>query len=154
MYVIDGYNIIHHPAFSKSSNKVRIPPQELLRLIRTKRLCGKNRATVVFDGYPPAQEAVHGDDEIGVVFSKDHSADEKIKILVERARNPKNIVVVSDDNEVKFIAKALGAKVLGVEQFISQEQKSRAKAKETAEIELTYSQMEAINKELRKIWLK
>ena len=124
-----------------------------MKLIKTKKLCGKNQAIIVFDGYPPQGENIPDADAIEVVFSRDQSADEKIKVIVERARNPKNIVVVSDDNEIRFIVKSLGAKVLGAREFIAP-QHSRAKRKEAPEAGLTYSQMEDINKELRSLWLK
>ena len=124
-----------------------------MNLIKTKRLCGKNPAIIVFDGYPPQEGELTGDQSVDVLFSKENTADEKIKLIVERSRNPKNIVVVSDDNEIRFIVKALGSKVMSVEQFIYPSEK-RTSRKEIPEAELTYSQMEEINKELKQIWLK
>jgi predicted RNA-binding protein with PIN domain len=151
-YVIDGYNITCHEAFNKST-KGRVSSLALIRLIKTRRLCGKNKAIIVFDGFPPASEVTPEDSEVSVIFSRSLSADEKIKSIIEKASNPKNIVVVSDDKEIKFIVKAIGAKPLSVEKFINPQSRTRGKKLEP-EAELSFSQMEDINKELRKIWLK
>jgi len=67
----------------------------------------------------------------------------------------KNIVVVSNDKEVRFIVKSLGAKCAGIEDFISPKKKTqRESSKGILKPELSYSQMHRINQELRKLWLK
>ena len=153
-YIIDGYNIINHAEFKNNCPKSKVSQYALAKLIKNKRLCGKNRSIIVFDGYPPNNITVDSHDEIEMVFSKDLSADEKIKNFVERARNPKNIVVVSDDNEVRLIAKVHRAGILGVEEFISPNPKNKKESKQVLKPELTFSQMHKINEELKKIWLK
>lgn len=110
---------------------------------------------MVFDGYPVAGEESNVDADIGVIFSRKISADDKIKRLVEESANRKNIVVVSDDNEIKFMVKSLGARSVGIEEFIRSKDKTKMrKNKEIFSYELTYSQMHKINQELRQIWLK
>jgi len=126
----------------------------LLRFIATKKLCGKNRATIIFDGYPHAADSPEDEDNISVVFSRSQSADEKIKKIVESFGNPKNIVVVSDDNEIRFFVRSAGAKAMGVEEFINRADNSASKKVMPPEAELTFSQMEEINRELREKWLK
>jgi predicted RNA-binding protein with PIN domain len=122
-------------------------------LIRSKRLTGshKNQITVVFDGYPEQQASQETFKDIKVIFSCDLEADEKIRILVETSPQPKNIVVVSDDKQIKFGVRLLGARVLGVEEFIGQDRKERS---EPVDPPLNYSQMHKINQELRKLWLR
>ena len=76
--------------------------------------------------------------------------------MVEASGNPKNVIVVSDDKEIKFFTKAIGAKVVSVEEFMGSKEKLKQKKEQedTLKLELTYSQMHKINQELRKIWLK
>lgn len=134
-------------------------PGSLLNLIKTKRLCGssKNKATVVFDGYPCDPESGCRDTNINAVFSRDETADEVIKRLIERSENRKNIIVVSNDNEIAYFAKQSGAKALCVEDFIcpfhDNPSKRIAKENDLSKQDLNYTQINEINKELKKLWL-
>ena len=156
-YVIDGYNIIKHPLFIKQlAKKIHDSRISLLDFIRVNRLCGSrnNKIIVVFDGYPDSRY-LNFDSEAEVIFSRKESADEKIKRMVAESGNVKNIVVVSDDREIKFMVKSLGARCLGIEEFVKSKEKSKAQRNdELISQELNYSQMYKINQELRKIWLK
>jgi predicted RNA-binding protein with PIN domain len=164
-YIIGGYNIINHPSFTNLHKKIKDSRLALLEFIKHKRLCGssKNRVTIVFDGYPKYTGEKTDVADIDVIFSRQDSADEKIKKIVENSGDFKNTVVVSDDKEIRFFVKSIGAKMKGVEEFINPLNLSQARAKRKGrlkekedfpELELTYSQMQKINEELRKIWLK
>lgn len=119
-------------------------------------MCGspKNKITVVFDGYfnPPGKTIE--ETGIDVVFSRRETADEKIKKIFESRGNPKNIVVVSDDKEIKFFVKSAGGRSLGIEEFINRKEKLQSRKRDLLKPELTYSQIYQINQELKKIWLK
>ncbi len=123
-----------------------------MEFIREKHLCGssKNKITVIFDGYSAEWVSRRHDSDIEVVFSRDTSADEKIRNMVERSANPRNIAVVSDDKGISLFVKAAGAKSKSIEEFIGKS----LEEKELLKPELTYSQMHKINQELRQIWLK
>ncbi len=157
-YIIDGYNLINHPLFSRAQKHSSDPSTALTAFIKIHRLTGslKNKATIVFDGYPPSSGWNCGDSGINVIFSRDISADDEIKIIVEQSADRKNIIVVSDDREIKFCAKSLGAQSKGIEDFIGVKEKSRNDRKQAnlAEQKLNYSQMQEINQELKRIWLK
>jgi hypothetical protein len=153
LYIIDGCNVVNHESYNKLKN-TSSTFSALARLINIKRLCGKNSCVIVFDGHPHSKDAPMGDDRMEVIFSKSLTADERIKQLIEKRGNPKNMVVVSDDNEVKFYAKSAGAKAMGVRDFLEPAPKSAIRKDSSAEQELSYSQMEAINKELKRLWLK
>ncbi len=157
-YVIDGYNLINHPAFLRSVRKNKDQRAALASLIVTARLCGspKNKITIVFDGYPPALETNKKFAGIDSIFSRDDSADERIKKIVERSSGPKNIIVVSDDKEIRFIVKSIGAHVLGIEEFMLPLEDTADKAGDIRALnkDLNYSQINSINQELKKKWLK
>jgi predicted RNA-binding protein with PIN domain len=156
-YVIDGYNIIHHPLFArrltKQTKDLRLL---LLDFIRTERLCGsaRNTVTVVFDGYPDAAFENIGRGDIKIVFSRDQSADEYIRKKVEGFGSPRNLIVVSDDKEIKLFVKAIGVKAMSVEEFIGTKVKPQKNKDESFQDELTFTQKQKINEELRNIWLK
>lgn len=157
-YIIDGYNLINHPLFNRPDKHSPDPSTALAAFIRVNRLTGslKNKVTIVFDGYPPSCGTNYGDSGINVIFSRKISADEKIKILVEQTADRKNIIVVSDDREIKLCVQSLDACSKGIEDFIRPKEKSGDFHKENsaAEQKLNYSQMQKINQELKKIWLK
>lgn len=157
-YIIDGYNLLNHPLFAQTHKKSRSQHLSLLEFIRAKKPSAsrKNQITVVFDGYPPAdfkpQEGFSG---INVIFSRDVSADEKIKKMLEKAQDPRQITVVSDDKEVKFFARANRAKSLAIEEF-AKAAKINAKTSKSDSLkpELSYVQIDKINQELEHLWLK
>lgn len=115
----------------------------------------KNKVAIVFDGYPDASAQIPEDKSLGVIFSRRVSADEKIKMLVEETANRKNIIVVSDDREIKYTVNSLGAHALGVDEFfLAKEKAGKTRKNELIKPELNYSQMHKINEELSRIWLK
>jgi len=159
-YIIDGYNTINHPLFARINRKTRDNRIALLEFIKIKRLTGsaKNRITLVFDGYPDTHTPVSeqtDDNNIDIIFARKETADERIKKIVQDSCNPKTIVVVSDDKEIKFFVKAFGVRVLSVEEFINRRKDLVDLPKlAPAKPELTYSQMHKINQELKNLWLK
>ncbi|OGX18672.1 MAG: hypothetical protein A3K83_00935 [Omnitrophica WOR_2 bacterium RBG_13_44_8b] len=154
LYVVDGYNFINHPAYNRANLGMRDERLQLADFIRRNRLTGspKNKIILVFDGYPPNQLPDHNDN-IEIIFSRDVSADEKIIRLIEKSSNVKNIIVVSDDKQIKFIVKSLGARACGIDEFVNAKKKLRPK-EDTQNTKLTYTQMHEITQELKNIWLK
>jgi len=128
----------------------------LIDFIKTKRPCGNlkaNRAILVFDGYG-GLPLERGNVGVEVIFSREETADNYIKRLLEASGNPKNILVVSDDKEVRFYAKDAGAGPLSVDEFVMPKPKAKDKYDSDLKAELTYSEVDKINRELKKIWLE
>lgn len=113
-----------------------------------------NQITVVFDGYPKISAQNLEETDINVVFSREETADARIKRMVETSKNPKNIVVVSDDREIIFFVKSIGSRSISVEEFINPEEKPQRKKEDLIKPELNYSQISKINQELKALWLK
>ena len=166
-YIIDGYNLINHPLFAQVHKKSQDPRLSLLEFIRTKKPCGssKNKVIVIFDGYPaPSFKSGYDCPGIDVVFSKGITADQKIKAMLEKATNCRVVIVVSDDNEIKFFARSYRAKAMGIEEFVksaipdasdvSRKGKLKTQKSDLLKPELTYVQISKINKELKSLWLK
>ncbi|MDD5027377.1 MAG: NYN domain-containing protein [Candidatus Omnitrophica bacterium] len=157
-YIIDGYNITNHPEFIKLIPKKFLDLRvALIQLIKMSGLVASpnNKCLVVFDGYADLCLDNLEAGNIEVAFSRRLSADERIKRLVELTINRKNIVVVSDDKEIRFFVRSCGAKSMSVEDFLGvQGNKRRPPGKNPApEAELSYAQMHKINEELKKLWL-
>ena len=109
---------------------------------------------MVFDGHADLASQGLNRTKINVIFSRNQTADERIRKIIEAAENPKNMVVVSDDKEIKFFARAYGSKSLSIVEFINYKKGLPKRENDLSESKLSYSQMHKINQELRKIWLK
>jgi len=155
-YVIDGYNIINNNSFRSDLNKFKDCRIALLEIIRLNKLTGStnNEVIAVFDGYPPYPDFHYDYSNFKVIFSCDVSADQRIKDILEASLNPKNIVVVSDDKEVRFFASGCRAKIESVVDFLGRAKNTAVNSKEIRETILTYTEVRDINEELKKKWLK
>ncbi len=160
-YVIDAYNVIHHRSFSKLSNKKNHDLRLALPiLIRNKKLAGSpnNKVIIIFDGYASAEDSMalrEANPGMKIIFSEDESADERIRKIAEDSSGNKNIVIVSDDNEIKLFSKLFKVGYLSVKEFLKDEDlKSSRAGDDNREPGLNYSQVNDINQELKKLWLK
>lgn len=118
-YLLDGYNIIQKMPVLKGQT-LEEARRAFVKLIEIHRPQGSlnNPVTVVFDG----QTGMGGSEttaEIHVVFSSGNSADDVIKDLVDRARVKSSCIVVTDDRSLQYYVRALGAKILGVDDFLT-----------------------------------
>ena len=158
-YILDGYNIIHQiPALD--SKKIRDDKEHLIDFVERYKPQGSryNQVTIVFDGHAPN---FSNSSPFEVVFSKDVSADEKIRELVKKFTNKKNTIVISDDRELRFSVRALGAQVLDVKSFLLQAKSLRLKPAEKGQGILKQEEKNIskvleykITDELKKRWLK
>lgn len=149
-YLIDGYNVIRQMSFL-SGKTLRGEREGLIRFIEQKKPQGKNEITIIFDGQKGVSSPPLPNNEIKVIFTKNISADEKIKKMVEK-RDAKQMVVVSDDKDIKFYVRSLGAKVLSVKEFI---EKGLPKKKRISPQEKKLPpQTREITEELERLWLK
>ena len=133
--IIDGYNVIHatrgsdddwmHLSLERARNA-------LLGFLLAKRRPKKERVTVVFDGSSglhPRESAVHG---LEVVFSEAGvTADTLICNMITSAPNPRSLLIVSDDRQIKNAAVKAGSKPLASRTFLSQSHKEAEKRGKT-----------------------
>jgi len=157
-YIIDAYNLTNHPAFKPVSKSALNIQHALADFIKLNKLTGSrnNSLVLVFDGYPPPQEDIPRQDGLLCMFSRAQEADALIKKIVQESVSPKNIVVVSDDKEVRLTSRFFHAQICDIEEFICGKQGNKSKAlvwPETVDFKLGYAKMEKINAELRKKWL-
>jgi len=103
--IIDGNNLLHSlPREKRDRSEVR---RQVLETVRRQRV----RVTVVFDGPPPSGtpelEHLGG---VTVRYSGNRTADKVILDLVDN-RNAADWVVISDDRELRHLARERGAGV-------------------------------------------
>lgn len=115
-YIIDGNNLIGKiPSIKKiqKSNK-QASREKLAFLIGRYFSSGKNTVTLHFDGHPNEPIKVS---HVKIKYSGSKTADEKIKLEIERSKNPKNIIVVTSDGNVAEFAKVCSCEVIKSEDF-------------------------------------
>ncbi len=156
-YVIDAYNLINHSRFKLPKQSANIQSC-LADFVKFNKLSGSknNEVILVFDGYPKAGEVIPQERGLTCQFSFNQEADEIIKNIIEDSPQPRNIIVVTDDKEVRIISRLLHAQVSSVEEFIcAKENKLDAGVKDSdlADVKLSYSAMQKIDAELKKKWL-
>jgi predicted RNA-binding protein with PIN domain len=120
-----------------------------------------NSVTIIFDG-----RAGYGDcqysSQLKVLFSKGETADAVIKRIVEKAKNKKRIVVVSNDRGIRSVVSALGANVMRVKDFLNAKAaaaRGRASRKTKADEindpkNISKTVEYQINREFEEIWIK
>jgi len=118
----------------------------------------RNKVSVIYDGFPPSSKGpidIKPHEDIDIIFSHKISADEFIRKILEHSASPKDIIVVSDDREIRQAANLFRAKAMGIEDFLGLKRKIHpVKSMDSSGPALNYSQAHKINEELRKIWLK
>ncbi len=146
-FIIDGYNLVHKIAKIKESAS---PCHQLLSFVYKNKLTGstRNEVWVVFDGRKPPYDIL--DFQYKVVFSNEGSADDLIIEKVKKAKNKKQVLIVTDDRELGYKVKLLGARVCRVDKFISKKEKPQRKESEK---EINYSDRRQITEEMRRVWL-
>jgi predicted RNA-binding protein with PIN domain len=148
-YVIDGYNVLKQiPQLSKR----QLPKgrQGLLDIIDKYNLCGKNEATVVFDGHPNIIEKPHKS-RFKIIFSEKRTADDVIEKIVRESLNPSRTIVVTNDKELRCRTKKLNAETLSVEEFGKKIPKKGKKKQQKKHLEA--KDAHSITEELKRIWL-
>lgn len=114
-----------------------------------------NKVVIVFDSKIDLLNSSAKDAKIEIIFTKNQSADDKIKNLVRLSKNPKEIVVVTNDKDIKFFVRSYSAKVIAINEFIKKDTAKNTQNTSTAQKSgLTYTQIDKINQELKEIWLK
>lgn len=160
-FILDGYNLIKQTDFL-ADQKLEAGREGLIHLLESQRPQGSlnNKVTIVFDG----QSSVFGTQDragIRIIFTAGHSADEEIKNLVGHLANKKNIVVVTNDKQIQYYIRAVGAKICSVQDFLKKANLSKDEGKtekKKAHLkpnikEIPHSTVQKINLELKKLWL-
>ena len=160
MLIVDGYNVLMQMGLKDRTLEAR--RDHFVRILnsRNKMFGG---IMVIFDGqeevgspygeagsFPKKERA-----NVSVFFTKDRIADDHIKSLIERSKNPKALTIATDDREVKDFAKMHGAKLISSRELIEKivpQQKEVPEVEEDKDDFLKSDKAKAITEELKKKW--
>jgi len=149
------------------NSDIDVQRRQLVTFIETKRPHGssQNKVTIIFDGGPGLPGGIRtSNSNLSVLFSGESSADDWIKQRVEDSANKKQIIVVTDDREIKYAVGASGSKSISVKKFLSLGKLAGSSSRKSQEHKVKGSSSPAkiiskvveakINEEMKKIWLK
>ncbi|MFB3919011.1 MAG: NYN domain-containing protein [Candidatus Velamenicoccus archaeovorus] len=158
-YIVDGYNVIKRSG-PFCDLPLRQARERFFMFLESSRPHGsvRNRLAVVFDG----SAQVFGFKEsrtFEIIFTTGESADEKIKEMVRADRDPRNIVVVTDDRELGYAVRCQGARVMVCADFLKSSGTAKRRGRSVAQEAdlknvLNIVQREKITQELKGLWLK
>jgi len=116
-YIIDGNNLIGKlPSLKILQTKDKQGSREKLALIIDNYFNQKNTKVFLhFDGHPKEPIRINN---ASIIYSENLSADEKIKNQVGRSKNPRNIIVVTSDNNLTEYARVCSSTVIKCEEFV------------------------------------
>jgi len=118
--IIDAYNLIHRSSDLKKTLNVSLEQarEQLLHKLIAFKKGKKIKITVVFDGSQVGQPSNLKRSGLQIHYSvPPRNADEVIKILIQKKKNPRNITVISSDNGVLGFARTSRANVMKSEDF-------------------------------------
>lgn len=115
-FIIDGNNLIGKiPSIKNLQRTNRKASREKLTFLLGRYFSsGRNIVSLHFDGHENEAINITG---IKINYSGSKTADDKIKNEIERSKNPKNIIVVTSDNNVAQFARVCSCQVIKSENF-------------------------------------
>jgi predicted RNA-binding protein with PIN domain len=115
-YIIDGNNLIGKIPSIKRFQKInkQASREKLAFLIERYFIKQKNSVTLYFDGYINELIKVN---RVKIKYSENKTADEQIKLEIEKSKSPKNIIVITSDRNIAEFAKVCSCEVIKSEDF-------------------------------------
>jgi len=116
-YIIDGNNLIGKlPSLKMSQIKDKQGSREKLAFMIDNYFSQKNAKVFLhFDGHPKESIRINN---ASIIYSENLSADNKIKNQVGKSKNPRNIIVVTSDNNLTEYARVCSSTVIKCEEFV------------------------------------
>ena len=133
-FIIDGNNIIGKiPSLKRLQVKNKQISREKLAFMIQRYFSKRNAGVSLhFDGHPK--------DEIKILkakinYSKNFTADEMIKKEIEDSKNPRNLVVITSDSNLKDFARKCSCKIISSEEFSKQIKLASSEEEESKRIQ-------------------
>lgn len=153
MLIVDGYNVLMQMGLKEKTLEGRRKHFVNMLNQRHKMFDG---IVVVFDGKEEVDDYFRRENlNTRVVYAKNESADDYIKSMIEKSKNPKTIVLATDDREIKDFAKMHGCQLISSYNLISKispHPKQPPKPLENKDVFLESEKGKAITEELKKKW--
>ncbi|GBD88153.1 YacP-like NYN domain protein [bacterium BMS3Abin03] len=115
-YIIDGNNLIGKiPSLHRLQGKDKQSSREKLAYLIDNYFHNKKaKVTLHFDGFMKEPIKITN---AKIIYSDNHTADEEIKDQIGAAKNRKNIILISSDNNLKEFARVCSCRVISSEDF-------------------------------------
>ena len=113
-YIIDGDNLIGK--MSKLRNTPIVARQNLVKLLNSYFASTSNNLTLFYDGF---EKDFYPLSKGRIEYSQNKTADFRIRTFIENSSNPKNLTVISSDNEIFNFAKVCSCEAIKSEDFAS-----------------------------------
>ena len=133
-YIIDGNNLIGKISSLKKLHKKnkQLSAEKLSFILGRYFNRKKYTVSLHFDGFAGDKINVTG---IKIFYSEKQTADEKIKSEIERSRNPRNIVLITSDNNLAEYGRVCSCRVIKSEDFSKVIKSDNSKDEETSRID-------------------
>ena len=153
MLIVDGYNVLMQMALKDKTLEGK-RKRFISMLNKRHKIFGG--IVVVFDGKAEVDDFYRRENlDIRVIYSKNESADDCIKSMIEKNKNPKTIVVATDDREIKDFAKMHDCQLISSSNLInkiSPPPKETPKPIENKDVFVESEKAKIITDELKKKW--
>lgn len=151
--IVDGYNIIHAiPELENELDKSLMSARRALTGALLRYQAFERSIRRIYVAYD-SKDGTGDIEDTGLVKNiyapKASSADNEIVKMLKSAGNPRKIAVLSKDNFVVNHARAMGADILSVNEFLK---KIRTAKKQAGRPHLSDEEKDDITRELKKIW--
>jgi predicted RNA-binding protein with PIN domain len=120
-YIIDAYNVIHRdPLFRVRAKKdIAGAREHLIALTSGFAIRGKKKVIIVFDGTGRDEEG--NPSGVQIIYSEPgKNADIRIKELIAKSKNPRNLVIISSDSEVARYGKLYACRIMLADKFMGE----------------------------------
>lgn len=118
-YIVDGNNLIGRMSDLRSlQQKDKQASREKLAVVLERYFIRKKaKVTLHFDGFANDPIKIS---RIKIAYSENRTADERIKNQIETSKNPKNLILISSDNNLQSFAKVCACSIIKSEDFVKQ----------------------------------
>lgn len=153
MLIVDGYNVLMQMALKEKTLEGK---RKCFLNILNKRHKMFGGIVVVFDGKGEVEGSYRKEIlNVKVIYTKDESADDCIKSMIEKSENPRTIVVATDDREVKDFARIHGCQHISSPDLIKKilpPRKESLKPEKEKDVFVESEKGRAITEKLKKEW--
>ncbi len=143
IYLIDGNNVIRaHPEWERifredPGNAKNLIIQKIVNHFKDTR----NEVTIFFDGFDFIHSFSKISNNVSIKHAKNKTADETILVTIEKSKNKKNLVIVSNDSELSTKARLHQCRVITSNEFIRSIQ-SKITSKSDKPVDMLKSEIE------------
>jgi uncharacterized protein len=124
-YIIDGHNVLHASAIMRKIllKTETIAYSSLIMLCERFQMTRNITLTIIFDGFPP-EDFTSASGDVTICFSHKRNADSIIRNLIAERKNPRLLIIVSNDHEIRNFARIHGCGLLTAEEFLQSPNRS------------------------------